>query len=92
MALIRLHGVPNLILTTDLANLVIVVPIWVMHLLMAQHCCLAFEWLLEFNPPTAPHPPPPPAPPPHVCPPPLDSIHDITTIKKTIPQQPGAIN
>ena len=51
------------------------------HLLMAQHCPLCLN--VCFSPPMAPHLPPPPTPPPLIHPPPIDSIHDITAIKKS---------
>ena len=56
----------KLILTADLAFPVSCASMG--HLLMAQHCLLVFECLLQ---PTPPHPP-------HI-----DSIRDITAIEKT---------
>ena len=54
------------------------------HLLMAQHCPLSLN--VCFNPPTAPHPLHPLP----TSPPPIDSISDITAIKKKPPQKLGA--
>ena len=52
------------------------------HLLMAQHCRLCLNAC--FSQPTAPHLPPP------TRPPLIDSICDITAIKK-LPQKPGTL-
>ena len=67
----------KLILTADLASPMNCASLG--HLLMAQHCHLCLSACL--SPPTAPHPP--------TCPPPIDSISDITPLKK-LPQKPGA--
>ena len=62
------------------------------HLLMAQHCHLCMNAC--FTLPTAPHLPhcPPPRHPLPTHPSPIDSIRDITAVKKKLPPKPGAFN